>query len=107
MKKGEQREINIKVERVIERFNTMVLTKEAAKVSQLYTCNATVYDTYYYIVLQSNNITVALIDKADMYLYDFSRYVYGYTTTTAQHIAKFAKMYDIGQSNIYTWKEVR
>ena len=43
------------------------------------------------LLLRSYNTIVAIIHKADMQLYDFSRYVYGYTATTAQHIAKFCK----------------
>jgi hypothetical protein len=50
---------------------------------------------------------VAIISKRDMALYDFSRYVYGYTSTTAQHIAKFARKYNIEAENRYTWKEVK
>ena len=50
---------------------------------------------------------MAVIDKCDMVMYDFSRYVYGYTATTSQHIAKFANDYGLSPSDKYTWKEVK
>ena len=58
-------------------------------------------------VLRSYSTIVAVIHKADMQLYDFSRYVYGYTATTARYITKFARDYNIDCESIYTWKEVK
>ena len=107
MKKAEQRAINRTVEYQLARFNGTTEPYELKEIGQLYTCKATVYQTWTFIVLRSYNTIVAIIDKKDMTLYDFSRYVYGYTATTAQHISKFAKFYNIGHENIYTWKEVR
>lgn len=46
-------------------------------------------------VLRSYNTVVAAIFPADpTTCYDFSRIVYGYTATTAQHISKFCKLYN-------------
>lgn len=46
-------------------------------------------------VLRSYNTIVAAIFPADPTIcYDFSRIVYGYTATTAQHIAKFCNIYN-------------
>lgn len=106
MKKSEQRAINKKVEYAIERYNATTKSADLKKLCRLRTCQATVYESYFYLVLQSYNTVVAIIDKNDMALYDFSRYVYGYTATTAQHIAKFANEYDVSPSDRYTWKEV-
>lgn len=105
MKKTEQRAINIKVEEAIERYNTFVNTNHLKKIGGLRTCNAIVYSTTRYIVLQSYGTVVAFIDKDNAFLYDFSRLVYGYTATSSQHISKFAHEYDI--DNILTWKEVK
>lgn len=107
MKKAEQRAINVKVEYAIERYNATTKPGDLKKLCRLRTCKATVYESYFYLVLQSYNTVVAIIDKDDMALYDFSRYVYGYTATTARHIAKFANEYDVSPSDRYTWKEVR
>ena len=46
---------------------------------QLNNCKAFMYDTPDYIILKSYRTIVSFIDKRDMALYDFSRYVYGYT----------------------------
>lgn len=45
------------------------------------------YDDY--IVLISYNTVVAFIDRKNMILYDILRSAFGYTSTSAQHIAKF------------------
>lgn len=107
MKKSEQREINTKVEHAIERYNSTTKQGDFKKICRLRTCKATVYESEHYLVLQSYNTVVAIIDKEDEALYDFSRYVYGYTATTAQHIAKFANDYGTSKSDRYTWKEVK
>ena len=107
MKKVEQRAINTKVEHAIERYNAITKSGDLEKLCRLRTCKATVYESPFYLVLQSYNTVVAFIDKDNMTLYDFSRYVYGYTATTAQHIAKFANEYDVSHSDRYIWKEVK
>lgn len=71
-------------------------------VKRLRSCNACVMETKNFYILQSYNTKVAAIDKATGVLYDFLRYVYGYTATSAQHIAKFAK--DYGATRRYTYR---
>ena len=107
MKKAEQRAINAKVEHELDMYTSLTHPEDAIKIGRLRTCQATVYETNRYLVLVSYKTVVALIKLEDMTLYDFSRYVYGYTATTAQHIAKFANEYDVTASDRYTWKEVR
>ena len=63
------------------------------KVGRLRTCNATVYENDRYIVLISYTTTVAFIDKQERAAYDILRLIYGYTSTSAQHIAKFFNDY--------------
>ena len=107
MKKSEQRAINSKVEYELERYNRITTQREIKEVGRLRQCQAYVYETAFYYVLRSYNSVVAIISKADMILYDFSRYVYGYTPTASTHITKFAREYNIGYENRYTWKEVK
>ena len=60
---------------------------------QLRHCSAIVYETSDYYILKSYNTVVAFIIKEDDILVDALRYVYGYTSTSAQHIAKFNNDY--------------
>ena len=56
---------------------------------QLRSCKARVYETDTYWILQSYGTFVAVTSKATGVCYDVLRIVYGYTATSAQHIAKF------------------
>ena len=56
---------------------------------RLRTCKAYVYETEHYYILRSYNTFVALIVKNTDTCIDMLREVYGYTPTSAQHIAKF------------------
>lgn len=66
---------------------------------RLRTCNAVVYETEHYFILQSYRTPIAVIAKSTDSLYDVLRYVYGYTATSAQHISKFEKDYCRGKWN--------
>lgn len=71
---------------------------------QLHRCQAHVMKTAHFYVLQSYNTIVAAVD-ADGNLYDFLRYVYGYSATSAQHIAKF--YHDYAQHGAsYTYRPI-
>lgn len=63
---------------------------------RLRSCNATVYENERYIVLISYTTTVAFIDKREQKAYDILRLIYGYTSTSAQHIRKFFSDYARG-----------
>ena len=73
--------------------------REAGAV-QLNSCQAWVWDTPNYVVLQSYDTFVACIPKAVNAVYDVLRMEYGYTHTSSMHIVKFARLY--GVSNTYT-----
>lgn len=62
-------------------------------IKRLRTCKAYVYETNHFYLLKSYSTFVACIDKVDNTLYDALRYAYDYTSTSAQHIAKFANDY--------------
>ena len=66
------------------------------KVGRLRTCNATVHENERYIVLYSYKTPVAFIDKQEQKAYDILRLIYKYTSTSAQHIAKFFNDYACG-----------
>lgn len=57
-------------------------------------CKASVGYASVYIYLRSYNTVVAFIDPINKVGYDILRTEYGYTATSAQHIAKFFKEYD-------------
>ena len=108
MKKEFQKVINVKVEEFLDRFNSSDETYETRK--QLRTCNAKVYTFDSFYVLQSYDTIVAAIDRKDGTCYDFLRLVYGFTSTSAQHIAKFFSDYGNhdfrSEETIYTWRDV-
>lgn len=77
--------------------------------TRLRTCQPEVAKVECFYVLKSYSTVVAWIDTRTDTLYDFLREVYGYTTTSAQHISKFEKDYCAGKWNCaerLTWREV-
>ena len=56
-------------------------------------CSAEVLTIDNYYILRSYNTIVACIDKKTKTLYDFLRFVYGYTATSAKHISIFRHEY--------------
>lgn len=56
---------------------------------RLYTCQAQIIITDTGIFLRSYKTLVAFYDMRTNTIYDMLRYVYGYTSTSTQHIAKF------------------
>ena len=72
-------------------------------IGKLRSCKAEVWATDDYYVLRSYSTIVAIIDS-DGRLFDFLRYVYGYTATSAQHISKFA--HDYNATIRYTYRDV-
>lgn len=84
-----------------EEINAVVKANLALCLSQLSecsvrkfrTCHALILENKKYVVLRSYNTIVAFIDKDSGYFYDALRYVYGYTATSSQHIAKFRADY--------------
>ena len=73
-------------------------------VKRLRTCTAYVYETDSYYILKSYSTVVAFIRKDDCECFDILRKVYGYTATSAQHIAKFKNDYHAVSTQ--TWREV-
>ena len=104
MTKIKQEEINEVVLQAIKDFR--VDSKVTPSVKRLRTCKAEVFTLDDYYVLKSYNTIVAFIDRKSDTLYDFLRYTYGYTVTSAQHIAEFNRDYGKGEygcTRLYRW----
>ena len=114
MKKSEQLAINAQVRTLVNDFNTT--NNYTGNFKRLRSCSAEVAPVIdaetgelIYYVLRSYNTIVAAIDVRTDTLYDFLRYVYGYTSTSAQHIAKFDKDYGMGKwgcTNRLTYRDI-
>ena len=105
MKKEEQRKENSVV---LEEFKALEYALPVfqflgnIEFKRLRSCNAKVGVFQDYTILVSYCTIVAFIK--DNILYDVLRYNYGYTVTSAQHIAKFAHDYEVNER--YTWREL-
>ena len=102
MKKSEQIAINQQVMAILDQFHATHYYLDNNR--RLRSCSASVADAIdcetgevLYSVLTSYNTVIALIDHRTDTLYDFLRYVYGYTSTSAQHISKFSRDYGRGK----------
>ena len=69
----------------------------AKLVGRLRTCTAWVYESEHFYFLNSYSTIVAYINKELDSCTDILRMVYGYTSTSAQHIAKFRHDYGKGK----------
>lgn len=87
-----------------EREIPIVESENVVSVKRLRTCNAYVYETDSYYILKSYSTFVAFIRKSDCECFDILRKVYGFTSTSAQHIAKFKNDYHAVSTQI--WREV-
>ena len=100
MKKDTQIIINEKCmeeyKKAMEEFHRGFVINE----SRLRTCSAQVYETENYWILKSYNTIIAITSKDTGICYDVLRIVYGYTATSAQHIAKFTHDYHTDE---YMW----
>ena len=114
MKKSEQLAINEKVVALVNSFNSS--NNYALNWRKLRSCSAEVAPIIdaetgelIYYVLRSYRTVGAAIDVRTDTLYDFLRYVYGYTATSAQHIAKFDHDYGMGKwgcTNRMTYRDI-
>lgn len=106
MKKSEQLEINTLCEQMEQKIKGCYSYNEGER---LRTCNARVITEGCYYILISYNTIVAIIDTTTDTLYDILRLEYGFTSTSAQHIAKFNHDYcqgNWGCTHRYTWRAV-
>ena len=113
MKKSTQKEVqtmaNVITEAIIDAVNTELKEEGLRNVHRLRSCSAEVGETSDFYVLRSYSTIIAVIEKDTDILYDFLRYVYGYTATSAQHISKFSHDYGAGKwgcAHRYTWRKI-
>ena len=103
MKKSEQFKVNNEVLNALFEFESheqFLINKV-----RLNKCRAYIGETENYYLLVSYNTFVAFIDKRTNICYDILRLVYGYTSTSAQHIAKFRNAY--GAVDTLTYRPVK
>ena len=106
MKKDQQIAMN---NFVVKNYSVMMdefTEKNWYNAERLRSCQACVYETENYFVLKSYDTIVAFIDKNTRQKFDILRKVYGYTSTSAQHIAKFFSDYSDFRLSTYTYREV-
>ena len=106
MKKDQQVSMN---EFVMQNYNRMMdefIEKKSYDGVQLRSCKACVYETENFFVMRSYESIVAFIDKFTGQKFDVLRWAYGYTATSAQHIAKFLSDYGDFRVSTYTYREV-
>lgn len=98
----------MKVEKFIHDFNDRPFEYQSCK--RLRSCRAHVYVSDKYYILQSYNTIIAGINRETGECFDFLRYVFGFTSTSSQHIAKFFSDYGthrhISNETIYRWYPV-
>lgn len=107
MKKQEQLSINAEIKIDMNNINVVLCNTPEHKMppkTRLNHCQAWTQDFEGFTVLWSYNTAVAFYDKINDTLYDVLRAVYGYTATSAQHIAKFRNMCNPG--HVLTYREV-
>ena len=107
MKKQEQLSINREIRIGMNNFNVVFCNTPDNKMPpkvRLNHCQAWTQDFEGFTVLWSFNTAVAVYDKYTDTLYDILRAVYGYTATSAKHIAKFRNM--CNPANVLTYREV-
>lgn len=95
MKKQEQLSINAQIEQKMDKYNEVFYDTPEFKMPpkiRLDHCQAWTQDFEGFTVLWSYRSPVAIYDKRDGTLYDILRAVYGYTATSAKHIAKFRNL---------------
>lgn len=102
MTRREQLITNDYCEREIQIVNAEL--GKVLSVRRLHKCQAYVYETASYYLLKSYSTFVAFIRKSDWECFDILRNVYGYSASSAQHIAKFKRDYNAVSTQI--WKAV-
>lgn len=111
MKKKDQFAENAIVEHYIDELNAEISVDGLQYWERLRSCSARVYRTTHFTVLRSYDTIVAAVYQATPtaapVFIDFLRCVYGYTSTSAQHIAKFRHDYSRNCGLSYQWKVIK
>lgn len=94
---------NEKVNAILNELDNMPYSRAVARqtLDRLNTCQAWTYEDGHFIVLVSYETEVACIDTRTRTCYDYLRKAYGYTATSAQHIAKFMEKFGVAKKVTY------
>lgn len=104
MTKLEQTLINNGVQQFLDdNMESLLLTRCTDRIDY---CQAWQGEMHDIVVLQSYQTKVAAYDINNNVFYDFLRWAYGYTATSAKHIAKFRHKYCDRDTIIMTYREV-
>lgn len=95
MKRNEQTSINERVQNACTVAHDEYNANAIMSIEKLRHCTAEVIETPHWYILRSYNTLIAAVHKETSTGYDFLRLVYGYTATSAQHIAKFFHDYGV------------
>ena len=97
---------NEKVNSILNELDAIPYSRAVASqtLTRLNTCQAWTYENGDFVVLISYNTEVACIDTRTGICHDYLRKVYGYTATSAQHIAKFMK--NFGATKKLTYRPI-
>ena len=106
MKKQVQENINEICKEYYGQLVESLSEKPAYSCKPLRHCQAKVFDNGEYLILQSYKTVVAFIVKRNSSFVDVLRLVYGFTSTSCQHIAKFRSDYGRNCVNYYTYRAV-
>ena len=101
--KATQKLINAEAEAMYERATEEWYTTDDEIIERLRTCTAWVIETKNWYILRSYNTIIGCINKETKIGYDLLRYVYGFTSTSSQHMAKFLSDYG-DRRKVYTWR---
>lgn len=104
MKKEDQKYINSICTYVYSKAMEEYESRNYINCGQLRSCSAEVLETENYFLLRSYNTIVGVMNKRSRELIDVLRFVYGYTATSAQHMAKFG--HDYYETKRYTYRNV-
>lgn len=99
-----QAQVNGEILKAIDVFDKYNVNGLKGDISRLRCCTAWVYTSPRYRTLVSYRTIVAFIDLENGTGYDILRYVYGYTSTSAQHISKF--FHDYAAQRIMRYYEI-
>lgn len=89
MKRIDQMNINVRVQDASIAAYYEYNANAIMSIKKLRHCKADVVETPHWYILRSYNTLIAGVYKETCTGYDWLRLVYGYTATSAQHIAKF------------------
>lgn len=103
MKKAEQKIINdFCMEKWAEAYE--YIGKHDYHIKPFRKCSAELIVSDRYIFLRSYRTLISVYDVDRNCVFDCLRYMYGYTSTSAQHISKF--YHDMKANEFYRWERI-